>query len=246
MSVGKDSNITLRDCTVNNVTLKGMYNVAGLVANMQGNINLSSCKVSGITFEKTKPDSNYIELDTVVSGCDESAATCAKNGTKVKGLYFANKAGNIFYAYAAYADLYIKYGDSKHDCSLEGTSTILLANSEIVNNLPSVEISDADAYIGESGKGNLRFITKVSVPTDTAVTTFGTWLIPANIFDTAPDKKLTIENKNLNGDTFAADLMEIPSTELDRTIIGVSYIDTEYGSASSATKTATVNGYIAE
>ncbi len=246
MSVGKDSNITLRDCTVNNVTLKGMYNVAGLVANMQGNINLSSCKVSGITFEKTKPDSNYIELDTVVSGCDESAATCAKNGTKVKGLYFANKAGNIFYAYAAYADLYIKYGDSKHDCSLQGTSTILLANSEIVNNLPSVEISDADAYIGESGKGNLRFITKVSVPADTAVTTFGTWLIPADIFDTAPDKKLIIENSNLSGDTFAADLMEIPSTELDRTILGVSYIDTEYGSAVSVSKTATVNGYIAE
>ncbi len=247
MSSGKDSNITLTDCTVDNVTLKGMYNVAGLVANMQGNITLSGCKVSGITFKKTESESKYIELDTTVAGCNESAATCAKNGTKVKGLYFANKYGKISYAYAAYADLYIKYGDSNHDCKLDGTSTILLANSEITNNLPSVEISDADAYIDKNGNGNLRFISKVSVPANTTVTTFGTWLIPENIFDSADSKKLTIEkNNDLSGDSFAADLMEIPSTELDRKILGVSYIETEYGSTSSASKTATVNDYAAK
>lgn len=91
-----------------------------------------------------------------------------------------------------------------------------------------VEITATDAYVDEnSGLGNLRYITTATVGENATVEYFGTWFIPYDIFTNDSSSLNVTVQKNeaiTSGQTYSADLLSIPASELERKIIGVSFI----------------------
>lgn len=120
---------TFTGCSVEDSTIHVGYNGAGFLG-----LAMGKCKFAGsylknnevIVDENSEGFGALTELDTTVT-CDGSVATCAGNGTVIKGRYIPN--GN--YYYSAYSDLYNHYGDSSHDCTLANGK--YLANSEVTH-----------------------------------------------------------------------------------------------------------------
>ncbi len=111
-----------------------------------------------------------------------------------------------------------------------------------------VEVSDIDAYVDDNGYGNIRFIS--TYKDNGAVDEYGTWIVPANYLDSEFTQSTAAEYSSSNGeisaygDTFTADLMAIPASELDTVFYAKSYIITSGQRAwSSVAKSGTVNGY---
>ena len=94
----------------------------------------------------------------------------------------------------------------------------------------AVEIVEKDAYVDELGQGNLRFVTRLTYDAGETVEYFGTWFIPENLLNNTSKEKSVAEytGSGINsGNYFTADLLDIPATELDRSIAGVSYVKLE-------------------
>ena len=138
MAADGGATTTFKNCSVSDTTIHGGYNVAGFL----GLVIMGKCNISGsylannniIIDENSQGFGKVTELDTAVT-CDGSVATCAGNGTVIKGRYIPNGE----YYYSAYSDLYNHYGASSHDCTL--TNGKYLANSEVVHDAP-VKIGD--------------------------------------------------------------------------------------------------------
>lgn len=87
-----------------------------------------------------------------------------------------------------------------------------------------ITIIDTDKYIAQDGTGNIRYLTKAEIGSSQTVERYGTWFIPEDIFKSG--QSVTVERTDAleSGQTFTADLLNIPQTELQRKIIGVSFI----------------------
>ena len=143
---------TFTGCSVEDSTIHVGYNGAGFLG-----LAMGKCKFAGsylknnevIVDENSEGFGALTALDTTVT-CDGSVATCAGNGTVIKGRYIPN--GD--YYYSAYSDLYNHYGDSSHDCTLANGK--YLANSEVTHDAIKVEINKVE-YLFSDLQGALDF-----------------------------------------------------------------------------------------
>lgn len=188
---------TFTGCSVEDSTIHVGYNGAGFLG-----LAMGKCKFAGsylknnevIVDENSEGFGALTELDTTVT-CDGSVATCAGNGTVIKGRYIPN--GN--YYYSAYSDLYNHYGDSKHDCTLANGK--YLANSEVTHDALVTIVRGKAEYLFADLQCALDFANDgetVKLLADIYVTE------GLNI----KDKKITLD---LNGKTIAntADIWDI-------------------------------------
>ena len=99
----------------------------------------------------------------------------------------------------------------------------------------SVNIVQRDSYINkEDGKGNLRFITAVTLDEGKTVDRIGTWVVPKSIFNGWDnDNVVEIENDKVSTDDtvsgktsfrFTADILNIPANLLNQEFYAKSYI----------------------
>lgn len=101
-------------------------------------------------------------------------------------------------------------------------------NGNVIAGAPASAVltdAGASAIITENGTGIIRFITKVDALNGTPVN-FGTYMLPLSIFDSAWDSHVTVEyNQSIaEGNTFSADLTDIPETELETKIYAKSFM----------------------
>ena len=97
----------------------------------------------------------------------------------------------------------------------------------------SVNIVQRDSYI-KDGKGNLRFITEVTLDGEKTVDRIGTWVVPKSIFNGwDADNIVEIENDKVSTDDkvsgktsfkFTADILNIPANLLNLEFYAKSYI----------------------
>ena len=160
---------TFKNCSITGTTIHGGYNVAGFLGLVMGNCNITGSYLSNnnvIIDEDSQGFGKVTELDTTVT-CDGSVATCAGNGTVIKGKYIPNSD----YYFSAYSDLYNHYGSDKHDCALTGT-TLKLANSEVTHDAPvaigDVKYSDLQAAFDAVKTGDTVTLLSDITLTDTA------------------------------------------------------------------------------
>lgn len=101
----------------------------------------------------------------------------------------------------------------------DGSYTVGMASDVVLTD------AGASAIVTEEGKGTIRFITKAE-SINGAVKSFGTYMIPLTLFDGAWDSHVTVEyTQDINeGETFAADLTDIPESELDTEIYARSFM----------------------
>lgn len=146
MAAEPGKTITIKNCTVINTQIKATYNVADFCGNSQGPCSISGSTLSGNSFEFIQSGGfGPIEnLSTTVT-CTGDVASCAGNGTVIKGSYTKNNSNGCYYS--AYSELYNRYGNEKHDCTLADGKK--LANSEVTHDAPvelnGVKYSDLQA-----------------------------------------------------------------------------------------------------
>ena len=88
-----------------------------------------------------------------------------------------------------------------------------------------ISIAKIDAYVGNDGLGNLRFVTNVNYNENHTVEYYGTWFLPENLLNTdKPKVQLETTGQIASGSNFKADLVGIPASQLARQITGVSYV----------------------
>ncbi|MDO4563636.1 MAG: hypothetical protein Q4C12_07360 [Clostridia bacterium] len=85
-----------------------------------------------------------------------------------------------------------------------------------------------DSAVAQDGTGIIRFVTGVSVPEGESVEYYGTYIIPADIFDgTNGDSstKATLQSATAitDGETYSADLVNIPAARFDTLIYAWSF-----------------------
>lgn len=109
-----------------------------------------------------------------------------------------------------------------------------------------ISINGADAYIGEDGKGNIRFVTTVN--SNETVSEYGTWIASVNI--SGAELVENNQHKNLKGEkngevktTFSADLVNIESGKFTSPFYAISYIKIGGKTSWSNIKSAKVNDY---
>ncbi|MDO4563847.1 MAG: hypothetical protein Q4C12_08470, partial [Clostridia bacterium] len=90
----------------------------------------------------------------------------------------------------------------------------------VVDPVVSLTASSTDGAVAQDGTGVLRFITLVGVPQGESVEYYGTYIIPVKIFDgeTGDDSTKVEVRKTGNiadGQTYSADLTNIPATNSD-------------------------------
>lgn len=93
----------------------------------------------------------------------------------------------------------------------------------------NVSVADTDAFIDENGRGNLRTVVSVLLPEGKTVTAYGVWYIPLAVF-TGDGEALTravmirTEGALQNGDTFSADLMQIPAEFNGESVLVIPFV----------------------
>ena len=141
----------VKNCSVENTEINACYNAGGMIGNVQGKIVMSGNTVENITFNKADGN-DYKELNTEIT-CTEENKYCEGAGTKVDGTYWVYNG----YYWGGFADFYVRYGHSSHDCTVKGED-FGLANGEIVHNA-TAQIGDkkyltlADAVVN-AAKGD--------------------------------------------------------------------------------------------
>ena len=145
---------TFRNCSVTGTTIHVGYNGAGFCGLLMGKCNITGSYLADnnvIIDEDSQGFGKVTELDTTVA-CDGSVATCAGNGTVIKGKYLPRSG----YYWSAYSDLYNHYGAGSHDCTLADGKK--LANSEVVHDAPvaigDVKYSDLQAAANAAKSGD--------------------------------------------------------------------------------------------
>ena len=155
---------TIKDCSVSDTFIDAHYDAGGIAGLVQGTIVSTGNSVSNVTFAKqsANPGQDFCEINTEIT-CTDSANSCPGAGTKVKGLYMDMYG----YYYGGYAEFYIMYGDSSHDCELKD-ETNRLANSEIMHDAV-VSIGDvkyetlADAVAAAQDGDTIKLLDDISL-----------------------------------------------------------------------------------
>ncbi|MBQ9429554.1 MAG: hypothetical protein IJU41_08440 [Clostridia bacterium] len=109
----------------------------------------------------------------------------------------------------------------------------------------SVEVAAAgiDAFIDTAGRGNLRTVASVVVPEGNTVVAYGVYYIPMRIY-TEDEGELTeavmirMDAALTDGDTFSADLLQIPAEFIGESVFVIPFVITE-GNNVSTTSFAT-------
>lgn len=109
----------------------------------------------------------------------------------------------------------------------------------------SVEVTAAgtDAFIDTAGRGNLRTVASVVVPEGNTVVAYGVYYIPMRIY-TEDEGELTeavmirMDAALTDGDTFSADLLQIPAEFIGESVFVIPFVITE-GNNVSTTSFAT-------
>ena len=140
------SHIVLKNCSVQDTTVKGTYDMGGVIGLVQGTIDLSGTTTKNVTFVT----SGTHVRDKVKVTCVDGPETCPGKDTIVEGDFW------VYYGcyWGGYADFYVKYGDSSHDCTLEGTS-YQLANSELPYSA-AVTIKSVDNVVKYASQDDAR------------------------------------------------------------------------------------------
>ena len=109
----------------------------------------------------------------------------------------------------------------------------------------SINIVNKDAVI-DGGKGYVRYITELTFDPGMTVESFGTWFIPSNLLATEDYATVQYDGSAItSGQSYNADLLGIPGTELDRSIVGISFVNFAGASETLTTiATSTVNSII--
>ena len=153
----RSATTTFKDCSVEDSTIHAGYNGAGFLGLVQGKCEVTGSYLKGneiIIDEDAQGFGKVTELDTTVA-CDGSVATCAGNGTVIKGKYIPDSDN---YYFSAYSDLYNHYGDGSHDCTLADGK--LLANSEVTHNAAVQVEMDGKEYLFSDLQGAFDFAKK--------------------------------------------------------------------------------------
>ena len=119
------------------------------------------------------------------------------------------------------------------------------ASAVPVINPTSIQVVNKDAYIA-GGKGYMRYITELSFDPSKTVTSFGTWFVPSDLLSTEDYATVQYDGSAItSGQSYTADLLGVPGTELDRSIVGISFVNFA-GEAVPVTtvETSTVNSII--
>ena len=112
-----------------------------------------------------------------------------------------------------------------------------------------VSVADTDAFIDENGRGNLRTVVSAVLPEGKTVTAYGVWYIPLAVF-TGDGEALTravmirTEGALQNGDTFSADLMQIPAEFNGESVLVIPFVIVAGESVSADPFAMTVNEII--
>lgn len=164
------------------------------------------------------------EASTAVTGSQETQTFEIKSGYQSAGKVYKLKVLNGYNVQFKKIEIYEK-------------------SSNTVTDTTTVEITGKDAYIDNDGLGYLRFIS--TIETDAAVSSFGTWIVPANYLTDGYDSaaKLEESDSDENVSEFTADILRIPSDHLSTLFYAKSFVTTELGTKWSDVDTATVNGY---
>lgn len=142
MAADPGMKVNFKDCTSKNNTIEGGYNMGGIMGNYQrsakGEENVT---MDNVTLENNKFTvvANYKfgavkDIDSKITCAAGANDRCIGNGNAVKGKYVGNKSGGVVYYYGCYADYYVSYGTSVHDCAFEGGVNEKIANGEICRN----------------------------------------------------------------------------------------------------------------
>ena len=115
-----------------------------------------------------------------------------------------------------------------------------------VTNPVSIQIVNMDAYI-EGGKGYMRYITELTFDSSMTVDSYGTWFVPSDFLETDEYAVVKYENTPItSGQSYTADLLGIPESSLNRSIVGISFVNFEGVSETMTTiSSSTVNSIIA-
>ena len=151
------------------------------------------------------------DVDVRITGGDFSASTLARFDGSVTG------AGAVSTAdLRGYADADEVVG------KMEGFTSILTD--------PEAElaVTAVDAYADQFGFGNVRLLTEASVFAEAAVTGYGTYFIPFAVFTgdgEALERAVRVyaEGALYDGESFSADLLQIPPEFAEETILAISF-----------------------
>ena len=132
-----------KDCTLSNNTICGEYNMGCLIGQYQRNtttnkeyVTIDNVSITDITVKSNRVNANFgepIELTGATITCSGGTySTCLGHGSTLSGQYAYCSNG---YYYGFYAEYYVSYGVSSHDCTANyNSTTIEIADSEKIVN----------------------------------------------------------------------------------------------------------------
>ncbi len=127
-----------------------------------------------------------------------------------------------------------------------GNGLVEASPADLATTIPtSIQVESKDAYIA-GGKGYMRYITRLTFDPSKTVESFGTWFVPSDLQATEDYATVQYDGSAItSGQSYNADLLGIPGTALDRSIVGISFVNFA-GDANAVTtvETSTVNSII--
>ena len=143
-SADPGNSLFFKDCTLSKNTICGEYNMGCLIGLYQRNtttnkeyVTIDNVSITDITVKSNRVNASFgepIELNATIT-CEENVKqnkpTCLGHGETISGQYaYYNRC-----YWGFYAEYYVSYGISSHDCNAVYNSTnILIANSEKIVN----------------------------------------------------------------------------------------------------------------
>lgn len=131
--------VTIKNCSIDDTNkIIGTYDVGGLIGlYLRGENNFEDVTITGtkttpvVTIIESNGFTSMTDITAAVISCDGSVNTCIGKDVSISGRYILY-AG---YYYGCYADYYISYGNSSHDCeAIFNGNQIFIANGEICVN----------------------------------------------------------------------------------------------------------------
>lgn len=104
--------LTVQNCSVQDSTIKGWYNMGGLAGLVQGHVIIDQAtRVEKVSFETTESSSSYYELHTVTDDSDAYDRKLFQEGNTISdGVYALVVVGGAENMYGAYAEFYTNGG----------------------------------------------------------------------------------------------------------------------------------------
>lgn len=232
--------------TIDNSTVSGLTGVQLCAGGMTVKGENTTITATGVPQEKTENDGPILD-GAAVSVIKRDGYGALSNVTIEAGTFSSTEGVSAVQAY-------ILDGTNKKDEWLEANEIVAITGGTFSTNVgdyvadgfevsegdggfavaptaTKISAKEVDAVVKEDGTGTIRFITKVDALGGTP-TSFGTWILPLKVFesvqeDWASDLKavVTYEGKSIDaGETYAADLTDVPAEYLDEKIVAQSFM----------------------